>query len=423
MTRIFASRSRFAQAAFLLLATGCGSAAEPASQGSESTSDAASGGSEPRLTDASRSNGWERVAHPVRVTTEAVENRAFDASPADLERWAEAGKADLSWYAADGERYEALLVLDDGTAYGRRGPAPDAPQPSARNAYGASERVVTDGEQSGLVAPGGELRLQAVIETDSSDDRRNRVSSSTTLTSYPTRTSGAMSGSGNTQSGGCTGTKVGPRAILSAAHCVMNEDGVISFTGRFNPGQTNTTTPNGSIPRSGVYLRDWRVDRRYDYSVAFLQDTSAVVSLGWMGIVWWNSQSGYTGLTSQNLGYPCGPNNGCGAITVQTCKASPRTDNRCDGWMYGHNRTLGSNAFQSNDLLRYDNDVSKGHSGSALFTTLDGSPSVMAVVTHGSVGEQAYGPRFRTSMWNDVCSWIGDPNFQSDFATHSLCHP
>ncbi|HET9934214.1 MAG TPA: trypsin-like serine protease [Polyangiaceae bacterium] len=363
---------------------------------------------------------WEPTAHRAHLAATPVEDSVFDLPEAELARIAEEAEHDLTWYAADGERYEALFVLEDGTAFGRRGPAPDAPPPNEGNHFGASERIPAVSIEP--VEQGG-LRLQAGIATDSSDDRRLRTSSTTTLTSYPARTSGAMSGSGNTQSGGCTGTKIGPRAILSAGHCVMNSAGDISFTGRFNPGQTNTTTPNGSIPRSGVYLRDWRVHRKYDYSVAFLQDSSAVVSLGWMGVMWWNSQSGYTGRIAQNLGYPCGPNNGCGAITEQTCKASPRSDKRCDGWMYGHNRPLGSNAFTSDDLLRYDNDVSKGHSGSAIFTTVDDMPNVMAVVTHGVIGEQALGPRFRTSMWNDVCSWIADPNFQSAFATHSLCHP
>ena len=381
---------------------------------------------DPILEGLSRTGTWERVAQPVRTTGAPLTDHVFDLSEAERAEIAEAAAHDPTWYAADGERYEALFVLEDGSAYGRRGPASDASLPAAANGYGASQAILgaqpVAGPQPALGAPG--LQAQAVIAVDSSGDRRPLVSSTATLTAYPARTVGSMTGDGNILAGRCTGTKIGPRAILSAGHCVMDSAGNITFTGVFNPGQTNSSTPNGSISRSGLFLRDWRVDRRFDYSVEFLQDSAAVVSLGWMGVAWWDDASGYTGRESKNFGYPCGPATDCGFITTQTCKASPRADKRCDGWMYGgDSRTLGSNAFQSNELLQYDNDVSEGHSGSALFTTLSGSPAVMAVVTNGSVGQQAFGPRFRTSMWNDVCSWIANPSFQSAFGTHALCHP
>ncbi len=55
-------------------------------------------------------------------------------------------------------------------------------------------------------------------------------------------------------------------------------------SGTFNPGQTNTTTPNGSYSWGGVYARDWRVDEHsYDYAVFFVDDSQAFYDLGWMG--------------------------------------------------------------------------------------------------------------------------------------------
>lgn len=35
--------------------------------------------------------------------------------------------------------------------------------------------------------------------------------------------------------------------------------------------------------------------------------------------------------------------------------------------------------------------------------------------------QDCYGPRFRSDMWDDVCSWSGHNNFQSSFGNHSLC--
>jgi len=91
--------------------------------------------------------------------------------------------------------------------------------------------------------------------------------------------------------------------------------------------------------------------------------------------------------------------------------------------MYGEDTSLTAAAFQPGELLQYENDVSFGHSGSSIFTYLGNSPASIAVVTHSGPNNTALGPRFRQSMWNDVCAWIGDPGFQSAFATHSLCHP
>jgi V8-like Glu-specific endopeptidase len=346
---------------------------------------------------------------------------------------ARAAELDRGWYATDGERYDALYIHHDGRSYGRRRAATASYAiPDASNDFGAFTGVgdvldaeafsrleaneaaeATTAQQDGVSTP------QARIGTDWTIDRRYRVASG--LTTWPTRTIGALSGSGNTQSSGCSGTKVGPRAVLTAAHCVMGSNGNITFSGRFNPGQTNTTTPNGSIAWSGVFLRDWRIHRRYDYAILFLADSPATVGLGWMGIVWWNGSSGYTGRGSKLFGYPCGPNMNCGLISQQRCKASPRWDKRCDGWMYGHSSSLWSNSYRSDGLLQYDNDMSSGQSGSAVWTWYGNAAAVMAVNTHSWSGV-SMGSRFRQSMWNDVCAWIGHPAFQSAYATHSLCN-
>ena len=360
----------------------------------------------------SRSGSWERTPRSVQITDVLAANTSVSIKALDDASALQAAERDMSWYASDGQRYEALFVLNDGTAYGRRGVASSTTAPSAPNGYVGSNQAFVEEEQ-----------LALTIGTDSSSDRRARISDTASLTSYPTRTSGSLSDDGNTQSGKCTGTKIGPRTVLTAAHCVMNRDtGVLTSSGFFNPGQTNASTPNGAIAWSGVFLRDFRIHRKFDYAVLYLADSQAVFNLGWMGVAWWTSAAGYSGRSSRNFGYPCGPNIACGATTSQTCKNSPRADKRCDGWMYSHNTTLDSGSSQSDDLLNFDNDVSVGHSGSGIFTFLGSEPAVMAVVSGGTVGLKAVGARFRQSMWDDVCSWIANPNFQSAFGSHSLCH-
>lgn len=201
----------------------------------------------------------------------------------------------------------------------------------------------------------------------------------------------------------------------------MRRNGDITFSGRFNPGQTDNSTPNGSLTWRGVFLRDWRIARRYDYAVVYLRDSPATVGLGWMGVAWWNGAAGYTGRGASLFGYPCGSNTGCGQVTAQRCKASPLPSRRCNGWMYGHARRLWANSYRNDGLLQYDNDMSSGQSGSAVYTWLGNSPAVMAVNTHSWSGV-SMGARFRQSMWNDVCSWIAHPAVQSAYAVHSLCN-
>lgn len=356
--------------------------------------------------------GWEPA--PLRTArTAGGDDGAIADRELDTEALAKRAAEDVRWQASDGRRFDALFVGGDGTAYGRVGEAREVAPPTAgdHGAYNpATDRIV---EGALFIILGG------TVDTD----RRTRIGTVTTLESYPYRTIGALSGSGNTMSGGCTGTMVGPRHVLTAAHCVMGSDGNITTSGYFNPGQTNTTVTNGGTSRhwTGVMLRDWRVARRYDYALLYLDDAAANAQLGWMGIAWWTDASGYTGRTAYNKGYPCGPNNTCGTIWSQQCKASPRSDKRCDGWMYGDSATLHAGAFTSDSRLEYDIDTSDGHSGSAIYTYLDGDPAVLAV-HYGPNGNDTYnaGSRFRSSMWNDICTWIGD--VPSAYGTHSLCH-
>lgn len=349
--------------------------------------------------------GWEPAT--VRVVSDLDPGDAFSRE-LDEQKLAAMAEADPAWRAKDGRRFTAMFVSGDGRAYGRVGEAPELPAPSGdHGAFNPDDGVSPDA-------------LDIILGGTLASDRRVRYSAEGTLEAYPYRTVGALSGSGNTQSGGCTATMVGPRHLLTASHCVLAQDGSLVTSGFWNPGQTNLTKLNGGESRkwTGLYYRDWRNARRFDYALLFLEDRPETASLGWMGIAWWNDASGYSGKTAYNKGYPCGPNMNCGLITNQQCLASPRSDDRCDGWMYGDSATLSTLGVTGDGRLEYDLDTSDGHSGSAIYTYLDGVPAVLAV-HYGPGNNWNAGARFRDTMWNDVCDWIG--NADSAYATHSLC--
>jgi V8-like Glu-specific endopeptidase len=388
--------------------------------------------------------GMERVAHPVKVASpcEAAmrdpDTEGRSTTPEALARLAE---GDPSWRAANGTRYEAMLVLPDGTAFGRKGVAPGArANPGEGNAFGAwmgdlpSDEAIQAGIdelESAQHEPAADdppppfsdrFRVPGVLGDTLEDDRRIRITSVATLTSFPYRAIGALNQTSSAGFTGCTGTKVGPRHVITAAHCVLAEDGSWTTSGWFHPGQTNSTHPNTggtAVSWSGVYARDWRNSRRYDYALLYLADRADSYSLGWLGVVWWNSAGSYNGKTATLYGYPAKT----GTTDVRKCKASVLANNDCDGWMYGDVDVLDSNAYRSDEQLEYDIDTGPAQSGSSV---RDGN-NVMGVhwgcAAFGGCGPSSaprnHAARFRQSMWDDICSWIGEVD--SAFGSHSLC--
>lgn len=385
---------------------------------------------------------WEVAPHqPAKVLDSDLPNDDLGSTEAvTIEEAKALADDDLLWQTKDGSRYDALFVTSTGLVLGRRGPAPAFPEPNEENGFGASfgkapgkgsfgDAMWGDDAAGASPAMGGnspELAIlddtkpqAAYIGTDWWNDDRLRIV--TGLTHWPFRLVGALSASGNVRSGSCSGAKIGPRAVLTASHCVLGANGSIRTSGFFNPGRNGDYALNGSIPWSGVFLRDWRLGRQYGYAVIFLHDSQETADLGWHGIVWYNSASGYSGKHTINRGYPCGPNMACGQISVQRCKYSPRVDKRCDGWMYQDSKSLVSYSYTNDGKLWFFEDVSKGHSGSPILSTAQNIYAVAAYCGEDiPYGPMCGGPRFRPSMWNDVCSWIAA--VPSQYATHPICN-
>lgn len=278
----------------IILATGCGDSSQDEDFSGE-TGPITYRERDPILIALQSAGNWELA--PVQATLHDPNDEWNDEWGLTSEQAAALAEADMTWYSADGTRYEALFVTDTGVTYGRRGAAPHANPPTEADSYGASadhpppdDEMGEDDEPEDETEPlkteqkiVPETTTREGIATPCNTDNRARISNSSTLTSMPSQMIGAMSGSGNTKSGSCSASKIGPRAALTASHCVMNASGVINTTGFLNPGQSNTSALNGSIARvGGVFLRDHRIHTRADYAVFFLQDSQAVFNLGWL---------------------------------------------------------------------------------------------------------------------------------------------
>lgn len=282
------------------------------------------------------------------------------------------------------------------------------PLPSPENHYGAHNPGGTSS------ADEGENVHRALL---ASTDRRARVATSN-LTKYPERTIGALNNSEDAGQTSCTGTMVGPRAVLTASHCVLDWDGSAdTLEGFFHPGQTNTTHPNAggtAVEWSGFLARNYTAGVQWDYAILFLEDRPTAVQLGWLGIAWWTSSSSYVGVNARLLGYP--------RRTYQ-CAASPHPLLWCDGWMYRDQAYLDPYAYFTSNRLRYDIDTQDGQSGSAVFTSIGGDWAVLGVHSGHYPDVDAgrnMAARFRQGMYDDVCDWIAYA--PSAHGAHEVCN-
>jgi glutamyl endopeptidase len=184
----------------------------------------------------------------------------------------------------------------------------------------------------------------------------------------------------------CSGWMYSARLVLTAGHCVYNEDTNTWYTGqlRFYPGANGTSRPYGFCTGSLVSNTGWTVDENpdADYGGAQLNCTIGN-STGWYGAYW----------TTASL-------NGTSTIVRQYPGDKPQTQ-----W------TANDQVRVSNTLrLYYDNDTVDGSSGSPVYTVRNSAPCVgncfLAWHAYG-VGSSTHnsGARLTESRFNLIAGW------------------
>lgn len=272
---------------------------------------------------------------------------------------------------------EGWIAVNAKTGYSYR---LEVPREVSHKLYQEALRAGLTGSSQGTAVAAKEDDVAGAKGWSDGVDTRTRRTDNTT---FPFRAMGQIAGG---ETSGCSGTLIGRRHVLTAAHCLYDRDSETwTIGGLFRPGREGTCNNATCEPygeHSGIWFFTPEAYRtstswRDDYGIMVLEDAPGDTT-GWLGYVA-TSIANLRDLCDDagsgrcfNRGYPACGLGGAPASCVQ-------------GWAYQDTNNCEIGSFNSPDAdgwnARYSTacDLSGGHSGSAVFTDVWGGSSDVVV--------------------------------------------